>query len=272
MSDSILGYYRYDFTGNLSDIDLAALYELGFESFEEKENHWEGYLHESLVDDRMDAQIRFIIPYQMKTLVRSQNWNQLWESQFQPISIGNRLHVRASFHPATTSAIEIIIDPKMAFGTGHHATTYLMLQEMMRIDMLGKSVLDFGTGSGILAIAAEKLGARKVLAIDHDHWAIDNTIENLALNGCDSVQVFHSDHLESIPSSFDIMIANITRDTLLQHNTRIWELLPSQGLALYSGFLLKDLFPIRAALEKLGMLHSKAIFQDGWVCFIWEKP
>jgi ribosomal protein L11 methyltransferase len=228
-------YYRFDFIGQIDEINLAKLYEFGFDSFEEKENSSEGYLSQRIFNEDLSEKIKSIHPYSSYTLIKQQNWNALWEASFLPILIDDRIHVRATFHPATNIHYEIIIDPKMAFGTGHHATTHLVLSEMLKVEFNNSRVLDFGCGSGILAIASEKLGAREVTAIDHDKWSVENTQENIALNHCKHIKVYQADRLDQEAELYDHILANITRDVLI-HNTRdILRLLRVNGYVIYSG-------------------------------------
>ncbi len=235
-------YYRFDFEGIIGDIASARLYDLGFEAFEEKESSIEGYIPELLITPGLMEEILGIHPFLRQELIRQQNWNAIWESSFEPITIADTIHIRATFHAPAPLKHEIIIDPKMAFGTGHHATTRMVLEEMLKLDFKGNRVLDFGCGSGILAIAAEKLGATDIDAIDYDIWSVENTNENIILNQCSHIHVAQADQLSHLDSkSYDIILANITRDILVKNTEDIIRLLVPSGIAIYSGFIDADL-------------------------------
>lgn len=271
MAEINQNYYCFEFPGILDEIELARLYNLGFESFEEKEHTSEGYLPEDLFSDNMLDAIKQIAPFSNSTLIQQQNWNAIWESSFEPIDIDNRIHLRATFHSKVASAYEIIIDPKMAFGTGHHATTHMVLSEMLQLNLKEKSVLDFGCGSGILAIAAEKMGASSIKAIDYDPWSVENSNENAMLNNCNKIQVEQGDNLISEPGSFDVILANITRDILLENTHDIYRLLSENGYAIYSGFIPRDVFKIKSLLQTTGITTMKLVTRENWACLIWTK-
>src|SRR5690606_22634922 len=177
--------------------------------------------------------------------IEEENWNATWEEDFKPISIGNFCYIRADFHPPLTSFYqhEIIITPKMSFGTGHHETTQLVIQQMEQLDFNNKTVFDFGTGTGILAILAELLGADKILAIDNDKWSIENSMENINRNHCHNITVSGKDILEIDPAAtaFDIILANINRQILTQYMLQLSSLLNTKGQIIISGFLEEDI-------------------------------
>lgn len=265
-------YYRFDFKGILDEISNTRLYELGFEAFEEKEESTEGYIPETLVNDTLINQIQDIQKYFNSTIVRQQNWNAIWESSFTPVTIDDQIHVRATFHPTTDAPYEIIIDPKMAFGTGHHATTYLVLKEMLSLDFKESRVLDFGCGSGILGIGAEKLGAKEVVAIDYDKWSVENTLENIELNQCSRISVYQADNLKMETKSYDFILANITRDILIANTEDILRLLSVEGIAIYSGFIEKDLNSIMQHLHSQGIRQLNHSKKEDWCAIVFRKP
>ncbi|MFM8711055.1 MAG: 50S ribosomal protein L11 methyltransferase, partial [Sphingomonadales bacterium] len=167
-----------------TDALIALLGEAGYEGFEEREHSLHAYLPTQQFDPAELAAIveTFTLSYTVKE-IQPTNWNAAWESNFEPVTIGSFLHIRASFHPACNNTQhEIVITPKMSFGTGHHATTQLMAAEMSRLNLEGQTVFDFGTGTGILAIVAAKLGASQIVAIDNDPWSIENAIVNASAN------------------------------------------------------------------------------------------
>jgi ribosomal protein L11 methyltransferase len=271
MGELNLNYYRFEFPGQIDEIALARLYEVGFEAFEEKEQVMEGYLLESLWTEKMEERIKAISPFKSYTLIKPQNWNAVWESSFTPITIDDKIHIRATFHPASQFPYEIIIDPKMAFGTGHHATTYLVLAEMLKLDLKNARVLDFGCGSGILAIAAEKLGAQHITAIDYDIWSVENTIENKALNNCQSIRTYQADNLISESEKFDYILANITRDILIQNTPDIIHLLKPGGKAIYSGFIRTDLEQMKEHLKTFGINQLSFNQKEDWCVLTFLK-
>lgn len=264
-------YYRFHFDGAIDEISSARLYDLGFEAFEEKEDSTEGYICEIMVDDILIKEIGKIHPFHTYELIKQQNWNAMWESSFSPITIEDTIHVRATFHPSSNAPYEIIIDPKMAFGTGHHATTHLVLAEMLKLDFKGKRVLDFGCGSGILAIGAEKLGARDIVAIDYDKWSVENSIENSALNHCKHIKVYQADNLSNEYDAFDIILANITRDILIQNTKDIIRLLVPGGRAIYSGFIESDLGLMQDHLHSFNIQRIKNDKKEDWCILVFTK-
>jgi len=174
--------------------------------------------------------------------------------------------VRASFHaPVTNVAHELVITPKMSFGTGHHATTYMMIKAMQHLDLKGKSVLDFGTGTGVLAILAERLGAAEVLAIDYDPWSIDNARENITENHIQRVRV---EQMDTIPDNplFDIILANINKHVILKDLPRMKQQLKSGGVILLSGLLHEDYQDVENEALKNDLPISERLSEGSWIC------
>lgn len=198
--------------------------------------------------------------------IKAQNWNATWEAGFEPIHIDDRCTIRAPFHPRSEARYDIEIMPKMSFGTGHHETTHLMVQLLLDEDISGKKVLDMGCGTGILAILACKLKAAEVRAIDIDSWSYENTLENIARNGCESIQVIHGDaSLLNTLSQFNIILANINKNTLLKDIPVYAAYLESGGLLALSGFYKDDLLDIDAACQKAGFTREKFLEKNKWV-------
>jgi ribosomal protein L11 methyltransferase len=199
--------------------------------------------------------------------IEEQNWNAVWEQNFQPVIVEDFCAVRAHFHePIAQVEHEIIITPKMSFGTGHHATTYMMLQQMRNIDFKGKAVFDFGTGTGILAILAEKLGAQKITAIDVDDWSIENAKENFERNGCSKTTVSLSSNLPQ--EQFDIILANINRNVILQYMDSLVKIVKKEGLILFSGLLVADETDITSAAQESGFQLVKRGERVGWLSLL----
>jgi ribosomal protein L11 methyltransferase len=197
--------------------------------------------------------------------IEKQNWNEVWESNFEPVQVEDFVGIRASFHqPIQGVEHEIVITPKMSFGTGHHATTYLVMQAMRQLDWKNKSVFDFGTGTGILAILAEKLGAESVLAIDNDDWCIENATENVVINLCSKIKIAKANSAE-MGRRFDIILANINKHIILSNITYLGNSLQKGGLILLSGLLEEDESDILIACHSAGWKHQITNKRNGWI-------
>ena len=228
-------------TSDQSDLLIAQLSEIGFSGFEEVEKSLKAFIPEN---DFIEAGVKEIAVNQhisfQKSVIEETNWNAVWESNFQPVVVDNFVGIRADFHePIVGVEYEIVITPKMSFGTGHHATTFMMIQQMRGIDFNGKSVFDFGTGTGILAILAEQSGAAKIVAVDYDEWSIENAEENLLRNNCLKFKLKKADHAES-EEQFDIILANINKNVILDNFSSLKKLLAKKGILLLSGLLETD--------------------------------
>lgn len=254
------------------DILIAELSLMGFE-FEEKGVILEAFIRDSDYnqDDVNNLLNNKDITYSL-SIISNKNWNAEWEAGFQPVVVDDYCCIRAGFHPPVPGIIfDIIINPQMSFGTGHHATTYLMVEAMRGLDLVNKSVFDFGTGTGVLAILAEKMGASSVVAIDNDDWSIENAQDNFRINNCNRIQLHKSDTLpkgSERPSAerFDIILANINRNTLLKNLHHIKEGLTQEGIVLLSGLLEGDQAIILEAAEKAELNLVKAFHRDSWIC------
>ena len=245
------------------EILIAQMVEMGFEGFEEGSNYLSAYIPESQFDEQAISHYSFT-----KEIIAPRNWNAEWEQNFQPVIIGGFCAVRAHFHePVFNVWHEIIITPKMSFGTGHHATTSLMIQAMERQPFTGKTVLDFGTGTGILAILAEKLGAGVITAIDNDDWSIDNAAENIRLNQCSKINLQKADNLQGL-ATYDIILANINKHVLLGNMAEIRQHLADDGVVYLSGLLSGDQPDIETAVNKAGMHCAERKEQDNWICLM----
>jgi ribosomal protein L11 methyltransferase len=200
------------------------------------------------------------------------NWNEAWEKDFKPVDLGNGIRIRAPFHESDASAsFEIIIEPKMSFGTGHHATTAQMMSMMLSIPFQGKHVLDMGSGTGILAILAEKLGAHSCQAIDYDEWCYKNAVENVELNNCTHIEVIHGDVHALANKGFDIVLANINKNILLADSQAYALTLKPNGIMLMSGFYEADLPDLVAHANTIGLEFEEHTAQDRWVCARFKK-
>lgn len=256
-------YYR--------DILMAELASLGFDTFEETEKGFKAFIPKDTFDQQaLDACLSAFtadcaFEYTCQEIVQ-QNWNAVWESNFEPLAIAGNIYVRATFHEAKPDfPYEIVIDPKMAFGTGHHQTTSLVMAMMLEEDFKGKKVLDMGCGTGILAILAEKLGATELDAIDYDPLCYDSTLENTALNKCSHIQALCGSK-EAIPSKiYDIILANINRNILLEQLDRYAEVLIPGGKLYLSGFHESpDLDILKEKAVSLGLIYTEHRVNKDW--------
>ena len=230
-----------------AEMFMAEMAELGFDTFEEDEEGFKAYIEEGNFNDsafdllykRYKDRVRY-----RAAVIPKLNWNEAWEKNFSAVTVSDRCRVRASFHdPDPRFPLEIVINPKMSFGTGHHATTVLMLEHLLETDCRGKAVVDAGCGTGILAIAAAKSGANRVVAFDTDEWAVENARENIALNGCENIEVSLDNValLQDKAGSFDIILANIQLNVLLNDLKVYAPVLRNRGVVFMSGFYEEDI-------------------------------
>jgi ribosomal protein L11 methyltransferase len=254
-----------------SEMLVAELAELPFDSFEEDEDLLKAYIPADKLPDnkaKADAVIAARgITGQRYIEIETQNWNSVWEAQFDPVDVEGKLLIRAPFHaPCCDGRVEIIIMPKMSFGTGHHATTYLMSAEMTDHDFVGKRVLDMGSGTGVLAILAAKMGAASVDAIDIDEWAYQNSIENIEANGVQGVvHPIMGDAGAIVGKSYDTVLANINRNILLADMPRyVATLNHAGGELIMSGILERDIEIISEKAVSLGMWPAGQRLREGW--------
>ncbi len=254
-----------------SEILIAELGELGFESFVETQEGVLAYLQKKdWKEDILDSVFilknpDFKISYRSKE-IEQENWNVTWERNFNPIQVDDLCTVRAPFHEKSNSKYDIVIEPKMSFRTGHHDTTYMMLQHILGHDFEGKSILDMGTGTGVLAILAEMKGAIDIDAIDIDHWCYLNAMENVQRNDCHNIQVLEGDS-STIPQrkEYDIILANINRNILLKDIAVYANCLKPNGSLFLSGFYYNDIIVISAKCTGVGLKFEKNIEKNNWV-------
>src|SRR5690606_20164690 len=236
------------------DITIAELYDFDPLGMEQTETGFRVFFEqEAFPEAEFKAMADRLGLSYTKELLPTVNWNATWEQNFEPVRIGDFCYVRAHFHPPVSGAqYDLVITPKMAFGTGHHATTEMMIASMETLDIAGKHVFDFGTGTGILAILAEKMGATGIFAVDNDPGAVENARENTLLNECHKA-VFDTGSLElAAGRHFDLILANINRNILLQYMSDFPALLSDEGLLLLSGILKSDIPDILASAEANG--------------------
>ncbi len=252
------------------EILAALLAEIGYDSFMDTPTGLSAYIPaDAFSSETTEAAIEPVRPLFEQLTVESKpmpdvDWNAEWEKSFTPITIDGRCRIRAPFHDYDAAyQLDIVIEPKMAFGTGHHATTTLMIRQLFDIDLTGKKVLDMGCGTGVLAIAALKLGAGSAVAIDIDHWSVENTLENAARNNVALTAV--EGGVEAISGTFDIILANINRNILLDQMPTYSRSLAAGGLLCLSGFYAADLDIIREKASQLALRFEKVLERDEWV-------
>lgn len=267
-----------------SDILTAELAELGFESFVETDEGLNAYITESSFDQ---SALRIVIDkyadqtaigYQTHTLEK-RNWNEEWEQNYQPIEVRTGpdafkwVRVRASFHqPDTDFRYDIVINPKMSFGTGHHETTAMMMEHQQEVDAAGKAVLDVGSGTGILAILAALQGAERIVAFDIEEWAVENARENAELNGCPQIEVFEGTIEAVAPADqYGIVLANINRNILLQDIPAYASRMPAGGVLLVSGFYEQDAPDIEQKALEVGLKKEKQLTKNNWASLRFVK-
>lgn len=256
-----------------AEIIIAILSEEGYMGFEEKNDRNEllafigdEHYNESKIKD-LSSQYNFEC---QKTILPETNWNKEWESNFHPITINDYCGIRAAFHePLKNVKHEIIITPKMSFGTGHHATTYMMIESMKDVDVKNKTVFDFGTGTGVLAILAEKEGASEILAMDHDEWSVMNAEENKLLNHAKRITIIQNDD-PACGRQFDIILANINKHIIIETLPTLASQLNPGGIIICSGFMKQDVSDINAKATKCKLLLKQTMERENWVCSIFQ--
>ncbi|NJB85390.1 ribosomal protein L11 methyltransferase [Lewinella marina] len=271
--------YQIGCSADLTDILIARLADAGFDSFLEEEDGLLAYgtsdRHPEWIRVLDELREAYTFDYSCEVL-EEKNWNEVWESGFSPIRVGDRLLIRASFHPHDPEVRhELVIDPRMAFGTGHHATTYMMCELLMdhyAAGGAGESVLDYGCGTGVLAILAKRLGARVVDAVDIEAPAVENTIENAKTNGVELAEIVEGT-LDDVPERqpYDLVLANINRNVLLETGAALKMRLRSGGTAFLSGILEQDEDLIRQHFTDLGFELRRREAREGWRAFEFKR-
>jgi len=258
--------------GYISDLLASYLGEIGFESFQESEDGFVAWIPEEVFDEALLKNLLTNFPYAddinyRVEIVKQENWNEEWEKHyFEPIIIDDECVVKSSFHlDVPDCKFNIIIDPKMSFGTGHHETTSLMMSWLLSLDLKDKSLLDMGCGTAVLAILAAKKGANPVTAIDIDAWCIENSLENTSKNGVDFIQVFQGDASVLGEESYDIILANINRNILLEDISTYKKCLNPGGLLFMSGFYKEDMEMIQKESVRNGLILTDYKEKNNWV-------
>jgi len=276
----MINYIGYSFTvfpkEPATEILIAQLGFAGFESFVENEDGVTAYIQEGdwnaaiLEDIQILNSDEFEISY-VEEVIEQINWNSEWEKNFEPIQVDNLVSIRAPFHENPNLKYDIVIEPKMSFGTGHHETTHMMVQQLLALDLTNKKVLDMGCGTGILAIFAEMKGANPIDAIDIDNWCYLNSIENVERNNCHHISVFEGDATLLKNQKYDVIIANINRNILINDMEAYMNCLSKDGTILFSGFYKEDIPFIDAEVSKYGFKLEKTFERNNWVSLKYTK-
>ena len=264
------GYYKFSFTSDHLELLLGLLSQFNFEAYAEGPGTLEAWLPKDADQELIASEIREELSLFFTSLevefIEDQNWNETWEAQFDPVRVGDFCLVRAAFHESDPNVgYEIIIDPKQAFGTGHHETTYMMIEEMAAVDFKGKTVLDLGCGTGILSILALKLGAENVTAIDIEEPSVENAKENLALNGVKAEVILGS--VDTVRGRhFDIVLANINRNAIMMLMPELVLNIAENGTVLFSGFLESNVQEVTDLSEEHGLGPISRRQKGEWLC------
>jgi ribosomal protein L11 methyltransferase len=266
--------FEYTFTAPSSDIQhdmlTTMLAEIGFDSFMDEDYALKAYCStdsrddmavENLLLDPAFSDLRLLKVEEMP----DKDWNELWEASYQPVVVNERCRVRAPFHePDPSFEFDLVIEPKMSFGTANHETTAQIIQLMLETDFQGKEVLDMGSGTAVLAILAKKLGAGHTVAIDNDEWAYRNAFTNVDLNGVSDIDIILGDAL-SIQGQYDVVLANINRNILLRDMHYYVEAMKPGAHIFFSGFYTEDLEIIKVEAERLGLHYERHLTRNNWV-------
>lgn len=262
-----------------AEILVSQLAEYGFESFVDTETGIQAYGQadqidlgtvkaETLLANAMDE----VEVSTEEKIIPQQNWNALWESDFHPVEVEGRMTILAPFHDkANAEGIIIEIQPQMSFGTGHHQTTWMMSKALLDLPEVPAKVLDMGTGTGVLAILAEKLGAEEILAIDIEDWSVENTISNAERNGCTKITALHGDVDLIENKTFDLILANINKNILKSHIRQYADCLPQGGMLMLSGFFESDAEELVAAGKAVGLSHTGTLTKETWAALTLVK-
>ena len=262
------------------DMLTTMLGSMGFDSFMDDDMTLKAYCNE---DQRDDTAVEELLRMEAFTGIHllaveampDKDWNEVWEASYPPVVVNERCRVRAPFHePDSSFEFDLVIEPKMSFGTANHETTAQIIMLMLETDFQGKDVLDMGSGTAVLAILAKKLGAARTVAIDNDEWAYNNAFTNVTLNGIDDIDIILGDATSNLldTSCFDVVLANINRNILLRDMHRYFNAMRPGARIFFSGFYTEDLGSIRAEAERLGLSYVRHLARNNWVAAEFVKP
>jgi ribosomal protein L11 methyltransferase len=276
-----MNYYACSFTNpeneNLKDMFMELLGEIGFDSFMDTDEGFEAYCQEPDLDDNelndiMQMEQFANVKLLKKELIPDQDWNATWEASYEPVIINEFCRIRAPFHKVEGSyKYDLIIEPKMSFGTAHHETTSQIIELMLQSDFTGLNLLDMGSGTGVLAILAKKLGSATTVAIDNDEWAYRNALDNIRLNNENDIIVELGDANSLNDRQFDIILANINRNILLRDMKEYVKCLVDGGKIFFSGFYEEELVLIAKEAERLGLRYSNHVTKNNWTAAVFVK-
>ena len=272
-------YIAYDFNVSpkepATEMLIAQLGYVGFESFVEQDHGVTAYIQKQEWNSKILEDVfllhsnEFNIIFEHNEIAQT-NWNEEWEKNFNPIQVDDLVSIRAPFHTNPSLQFDIVIEPKMSFGTGHHETTHMMVQHLLALDLDTKKVLDMGCGTGILAIFAEMKGAKPIDAIDIDRWCYENSLENIQRNNCNHITVYEGD-ASLLKEKYDVIIANINRNILLSDMKTYTDCLNENGVLLLSGFYKEDIVIIEDEVNKHGLTFETMIQRNNWVALKYVK-
>jgi len=272
-------YIAYDFNVSpkepATEMLIAQLGYVGFESFVEQDHGVTAYIQKQEWNSKILDDVfllhsnEFNITFEHNEIAQT-NWNEEWEKNFNPIQVDDLVSIRAPFHTNPLLQFDIVIEPKMSFGTGHHETTHMMVQHLLALDLDTKKVLDMGCGTGILAIFAEMKGAKPIDAIDIDSWCYENSLENIQRNNCNHITVYEGD-ASVLKEKYDVIIANINRNILLSDMKTYTDCLNENGVLLLSGFYKEDIVIIEDEVTKHGLTFETMIQRNNWVALKYVK-
>ena len=261
-----------------TEILIAYLSEIDFNGFYEVDGILKAFISSTDFDELIFSSLLgslegedVEISYE-KLEIENRNWNASWEANFDPVEIAQQLYIRAPFHEQKENFNStIIIQPKMSFGTGHHQTTFLMCEAILRLDLVGKKVLDMGTGTGVLAILSEKKGSKDITAIDIEEWSIENCEENIVLNECTFIDTICGDVNLIDGKKFDVILANINKNILKKHLPKYFDSLYENGLLYLSGFFSTDVSELKTLANQVGFKFISTTVKDEWAILILQK-
>ena len=276
-----MNYYACSFSNPdnevLKDMFMELLGTIGFDSFMDTENGFEAYCQESALDEtELDEILRMEqfanVSILKKELIPDQDWNATWEASYEPVIINELCRIRAPFHKVEgTYKYDLVIEPKMSFGTAHHETTSQIIELMLQSEFSGLNVLDMGSGTGVLAILAKKLGSAMTVAIDNDEWAYRNALDNIRLNDENEIVVELGDASSLNDRQFDVILANINRNILLRDMKEYVKSLAENGRIFFSGFYEEDLVLITKEAEHLGLKYVNHVTKNNWTAAVFVK-
>ena len=276
-----MNYYACSFSNpdneNLKDMFMELLGEIGFDSFMDTDEGFDAYCQEPLLNeeelnDIMQMEQFANVKFLKKELIPDQDWNATWEASYEPVIINEFCRIRAPFHKVEGSyKYDLIIEPKMSFGTAHHETTSQIIELMLQSDFTGQNLLDMGSGTGVLAILAKKLGSAMTVAIDNDEWAYRNALDNIRLNDENEIIVELGDASSLNDRQFDVILANINRNILLRDMKEYVKCLVDGGKIFFSGFYEEDLVLIAKEAERLGLTYSNHVTKNNWTAAVFVK-